>query len=108
MTLPLFDKYPGLRDKIPWMSIGKYPTPVQKMEKLGREAGYDNLWLKRDDLTSDIYGGNKVRKLEFVLADAKAKGRKTLICIGGSGSIRYATACSRRGSDISIFAPGAG
>jgi D-cysteine desulfhydrase len=86
MTLPIFEKYPGLKDKIPWMSIGNFPTPVQKMEKLGREIGHDNLWIKRDDLSSDVYGGNKVRKLEFAIADALRKKKKYMVTVGGIGT----------------------
>ncbi len=86
MTLPLFKNYPGLKDKIPWMPIGNFPTPVQKLEKLGKEIGCDNLWLKRDDLSSDIYGGNKVRKLEFAIADALRKKKKYMVTVGGIGT----------------------
>ncbi|MCX5996253.1 MAG: pyridoxal-phosphate dependent enzyme [Chloroflexi bacterium] len=86
MTLPLFEKYPALEKALPWMSIGDYPTPVQKMENLGREIGYSNLWIKRDDKSSGIYGGNKVRKLEFAIADALRKKKKYMITVGGVGT----------------------
>ena len=76
MTIPLFKKYPALEKALPWMSIGDYPTPVQKMENLGKAAGYPELWIKRDDKSSTVYGGNKVRKLEFVIADALRKKKK--------------------------------
>ena len=66
--------------------LDNFPTPIQKLEKLGEAHGFTNLYVKRDDKSSPTYGGNKVRKLEWVLADAKAKGRKTLLCVGGSGS----------------------
>jgi len=81
----LFEEYPGL-ESVPWVSLGTFPTPIQKMEKLGEAQGLGSLYVKRDDLSSPIYGGNKVRKLEWVLADARGKGRKTLISVGGSGS----------------------
>jgi D-cysteine desulfhydrase len=74
MTLPLFEKYPVLSRRVPWMPIGNYPTPVQKLDTLGRAIGYENVWIKRDDQSSDIYGGNKVRKLEFAIADALRRG----------------------------------
>jgi len=86
MTLPLFQKYPALEKALPWMSIGDYPTPVQKMENLGKAAGYPQLWIKRDDQSSDIYGGNKVRKLEFAIADALRKKKKYMITVGGIGT----------------------
>ena len=63
---PLFRAYPELAKNLPRLSLGDYPTPVQRLEGLG----HDNLWIKREDLSSPLYGGNKVRKLEFVLADA--------------------------------------
>jgi 1-aminocyclopropane-1-carboxylate deaminase/D-cysteine desulfhydrase-like pyridoxal-dependent ACC family enzyme len=81
----IFEAYPNL-SSIPWTELGNFPTPVQKLEKLGEAHGFSNLHVKRDDKSSPVYGGNKVRKLEWVLADAKAKGRGTLICVGGSGS----------------------
>ena len=81
----IFDAYPGL-ERIPWMELGEFPTPVHRLEALGEEKGFPELYIKRDDMSSSFYGGNKVRKLEFVLADAKAKGRRLLITVGGTGS----------------------
>jgi len=81
----LFRVCPVLARYIPWISLGNFPTPV---EELGLSLGLPKgkLWVKRDDLTSPIYGGNKVRKLEHLLEDARRKGRKSLITIGGLGS----------------------
>jgi 1-aminocyclopropane-1-carboxylate deaminase/D-cysteine desulfhydrase-like pyridoxal-dependent ACC family enzyme len=86
MKLALFEKYPALEGRIPWVPLGIFPTPVQKLEKLGKKVGYENLWIKRDDKSSDVYGGNKVRKLEFLLADARKKGCKWVITYGGIGT----------------------
>ena len=80
--LPLFKRYPELEGVIPRVQLGIFPTPVQRLSHLG----HDNLWIKRDDLSSGIYGGNKVRKLEFVLADAIKKGRDKVITMGGIGT----------------------
>jgi D-cysteine desulfhydrase len=66
------------------IAIGKYPTPVQEMTRLSR--GGCALWVKRDDLTHALYGGNKVRKLEYILADARARGATRLVTIGAVGS----------------------
>jgi len=85
-TPAIFEVYPELKGKIPWMPLGNLPTPVQKLENLGKQVGAKNLYVKRDDLTSNIYGGNKVRKLEFILAEAKQRGAATLITGGGIGS----------------------
>ena len=59
--------------------IGVYPTRVERLEKLG-------MWVKRDDLTSPIYGGNKVRKLERLIPEAIRRGKKRIITIGAAGS----------------------
>jgi D-cysteine desulfhydrase len=81
MTIALFARYPQLAAHIPWLRIGDYPTPVEPLD-LGRA----DIFIKRDDLTAPLYGGNKVRKLEFLLAAAKARGAKRLITIGAAGS----------------------
>ena len=80
--LPLFKRYPELEGILPRIPLGNFPTPVQRLSHLG----HDNLWIKRDDLSSGIYGGNKVRKLEFILADAIKKGCDKVITMGGIGT----------------------
>jgi 1-aminocyclopropane-1-carboxylate deaminase/D-cysteine desulfhydrase-like pyridoxal-dependent ACC family enzyme len=85
-TIPLFKLYPGLSGKLPWISLGRYPTPVQHLKRLGGRLGLNQLWIKRDDLTSPDYGGNKVRKLEFILADAKGRKRDSVISLGAACS----------------------
>lgn len=57
-------------------------TPIKSMERLSRALGGPNLFIKRDDLTGLASGGNKTRKLEFLVADAIAKGADTLITVG--------------------------
>lgn len=86
MKLALFEKYGGLENKLPWVSLADLPTPVGKLNKLGGAIGHNNLWIKRDDKSSDIYGGNKVRKLEFMLADARRKGCLWIVTYGGIGT----------------------
>ena len=82
----LFEEYPKLRDRIPWTRIGTFPTPVDECASLAGELGVARLFIKRDDLTNDVYGGNKVRKLEFLLPHAEKLGFKKLITLGGIGS----------------------
>lgn len=82
----LSQKFPELKEKIPWLKLGKYPTPVQKLEKLGAFLHHENFFIKREDSCSNVYGGNKIRKFENVLAHAKAVGAKTLVTVGGTGS----------------------
>lgn len=60
------------------------PTPVERIASLG--SGQSELWVKRDDLTHAVYGGNKVRKLETLLADARARGARRLVTVGAVGS----------------------
>lgn len=64
------------------------PTPVEPMDRLGEALGLiaGRLWVKRDDLTGLAGGGNKVRKLEHLCADALAKGADTLVTGGGEQS----------------------
>jgi D-cysteine desulfhydrase len=64
--------------------LGAYPTPVDRIEALSTRRA--TLWVKRDDLSSAIYGGNKVRKLELLLGAARAAGRSKLLTIGAVGS----------------------
>ena len=70
---------------IPRLSLGLFPTPIHRLENIGRELGID-LWIKRDDLTGLGLGGNKVRKLEFLLAEAKAQGAEIVFTTGGAQS----------------------
>lgn len=65
------------------ISLARLPTPIQKLEKLTALFGGPELYIKRDDLTGIGLSGNKVRKLEYLLADAKDQGADTLITCGG-------------------------
>ena len=69
----------------PRVTLGLFPTPIQKLENVSRRFGA-NVYLKRDDLTGLGLGGNKVRKLEFLLADAKAQGAEVVFTTGGAQS----------------------
>ena len=80
--LTLFRKFPELARKLPYIDLGVFPTPVHSLPHLGVE----NLWIKRDDLSSPVYGGNKIRKLAFILAEARQKKRKHLVTLGGIGT----------------------
>lgn len=69
-------------DDIPRLPLANLPTPIQRMVHLGDSLGIDNLWIKRDDLTENAAGGNKIRKLEFILADVLEQECDTVITIG--------------------------
>jgi hypothetical protein len=49
--IPLFKQYPLLREKLPYVSLGEFPTPVQKLDRIGRDLGMSRLYIKRDDLS---------------------------------------------------------
>jgi 1-aminocyclopropane-1-carboxylate deaminase len=73
-ALDRIDRYPLL--------LG--PSPVHPLERLTAHLGGASLWAKRDDVSSGLaFGGNKTRKLEYLLADAIAEGCDTLVSIGG-------------------------
>ncbi|HWS34482.1 MAG TPA: 1-aminocyclopropane-1-carboxylate deaminase [Actinoplanes sp.] len=60
------------------------PSPVHRLDRLTRHLGGAAIWAKREDVNSGIaYGGNKTRKLEYLVADALAEGADTLVSIGG-------------------------
>ncbi|WP_116204167.1 1-aminocyclopropane-1-carboxylate deaminase [Amycolatopsis circi] len=74
MSLADFPRFPLL--------IG--PSPVHRLERLTEHLGGATVWAKREDLNSGLaYGGNKTRKLEYLVADALAEGADTLVSIGG-------------------------
>ena len=64
------------------VSLAQLPTPIQKLERLSEELGVE-LYVKRDDLTESVASGNKIRKLEYLLYNAREKGCDTLITCGG-------------------------
>ena len=77
--------------RFPRIRLGHLPTPLEPLERLSRHlAGPDGkgpkLWIKRDDCTGLSTGGNKTRKLEFLMADALAKGADTVITQGATQS----------------------
>ncbi len=80
----LFAAYPALAKHLPWMPLGQFPTRVHRVDGLA-PPGVE-LWVKRDDESGVEYGGNKVRKLEFLLAEARARGARRLCTLGGIGS----------------------
>jgi 1-aminocyclopropane-1-carboxylate deaminase len=73
-TLESFPRYP--------LMFG--PSPIQRLDRLTKHLGGAAIWAKREDCNSGLaFGGNKVRKLEYLVADALAKGCDTLVSIGG-------------------------
>ncbi|MBQ9196480.1 MAG: D-cysteine desulfhydrase family protein [Clostridia bacterium] len=70
---------------LPRVSLGVFPTPIQRLDNISHILK-TNIYIKRDDLTGMGLGGNKVRKLEFLLADAKAQGAEIVFTTGGAQS----------------------
>jgi len=77
--------------------IAVLPTPLQHAPRLTAALGGPQIYIKRDDLTGLALGGNKTRKLEYLVADAKAKGATHLITLGGeqSNHVRQTAAAAR-------------
>ena len=78
-------------------SLGLFPTPLHKLENLSKELGC-NIWIKRDDLCGVALGGNKVRKLEYLLADARNKGYDLVMTTGQAQSnhAMLTAACAKK------------
>ncbi|MBN2702943.1 MAG: pyridoxal-phosphate dependent enzyme [Pontiellaceae bacterium] len=85
------------------------PTPITPLHHLAGAELCNTLSMKRDDLSGAVYGGNKIRKLEFLLGEALAEGRKSVITYGAAGSnhaLATAVCCREVGlHPISILAP---
>jgi D-cysteine desulfhydrase len=75
----LFHAFPALAPRLRSLPLGEFPTPVERLPAL-------DIWVKRDDRSGAPYGGNKVRKLEFLLADAVARGARRIVTLGAFGS----------------------
>ena len=72
-------------ESFPRVSLGVFPTPIQRLEHISRLL-HTNVYIKRDDLSGLGLGGNKVRKLEFLLADAREQGAELVFTTGGAQS----------------------
>jgi 1-aminocyclopropane-1-carboxylate deaminase len=71
-----------LQDRFPRTALGYFPSPLHPLKRLSAELGL-TVWAKRDDVSSGLaYGGNKIRKLEWLAADAVRQGCDTLVSIG--------------------------
>jgi D-cysteine desulfhydrase family pyridoxal phosphate-dependent enzyme len=82
----------------PRLKLAHLPTPVEEMPRLSAALGGPRLLVKRDDQTGLAFGGNKTRKLEFLLAEAASHGAKTLITAGAiqSNHCRQTAAVARK------------
>ncbi len=94
---------------LPRVPLAHLPTPIHPLPRLSAELGGPQLWIKRDDLTGLAFGGNKIRKLEFLLAEAQAHGARTLITRGAIQSNhcrQTAAAAANQGFDCILVLTG--
>ncbi len=82
----LYARYPQLQATLPRLTLGEAPSPAVPLERLSSRLGGPPLWVKNDGLYGSVYGGNKARKIEFILADALRRGCGTIITFGGIGT----------------------
>lgn len=82
----LFEALPSLAPHVAWTPLAQLPTPVESCDPLAPWLGRGGVHVKRDDLVSPAYGGNKIRRFEFLLADARARGARTIVTAGGIAS----------------------
>ena len=85
VTPRLHQRHPELAATLPHVSLGTSPTPVRRLEAL--EPAGTELWIKDDGAYGDGgWGGNKVRKLEWILPEAQRRGARTILTVGGLGT----------------------
>ena len=92
--------------RFPRLHFAHLPTPLEPLERISRHLGGPNIWIKRDDCTGLSSGGNKTRKLEFLMADAVERGADTVITQGATQSNHARQTCAiaaRLGFDCHIL-----
>lgn len=89
-----------LLGRLPRVELGFFPTPLYKLEHLSKKLGVE-LYIKRDDFSGiSLFGGNKIRKLEYLLGDAENRGCDYVFTYGATQSnhaMQTVSACRRRG-----------
>ena len=83
--------------------LGTWPTAVERLDELSSAS--TGLWVKHDDASNATYGGNKVRKLEYLLGEAQVRGARRILTIGAAGSHHVlATALHARRINLPVAA----
>lgn len=96
---------PELARTTPFLPIVEGDTPVEPARALERAFSRGGLWVKREDLVSRVYAGNKVRRYEYLLAHARDRGARRLLTVGGLGSTQVvATAILGRALGFDVTA----
>jgi D-cysteine desulfhydrase len=101
MTRALMQQFPRLAGQVPWLPLADLPTPVEPLATVSPK-----LWIKRDDLTSTLYGGNKVRKLELILAQVLRSGKRQVVTFGATGTnhgVATAAFCQLQGIACTVL-----
>ena len=91
---------------IPRLDLAFTPTPLEPLDRLSALLGGPRIWIKRDDCTGLATGGNKTRKLEFLMGDARSKGADTVITYGAVQSNharQSAAACAKLGFECHLI-----
>jgi D-cysteine desulfhydrase len=78
----LHRRFPALRETLPHVPLGRGPTPVRRLGRLEELPGRGEVWVKDDGVFGTAVGGNKARKLEWILADVGRKRRSTIFTVG--------------------------
>lgn len=107
-TTYLLEAYPQLKEHVPYIAFANLPTPITQLTRMSTEYG-TQVYMKNDALTggydeqgNPIYGGNKVRKLEFLLAHAKSLGATkiaTFGCVASNHAVATSVHAHRQGFD---------
>lgn len=98
---PLFDACPALAPLLQPLPLCALPSPVEPLPTLGTQA-----WVKRDDAIHPVYGGNKLRKLEFVASELLRKGIRHVYSLGGTGTnfgVAAAMLLQQLGIELTLF-----
>ena len=80
--------------RFPRLRFAHLPTPLEPLQRISEALGGPSLWIKRDDCTGLSAGGNKTRKLEFLVADAIEQGADTIITEGATQSNHARQTCA--------------
>jgi D-cysteine desulfhydrase len=106
---PLFRNYPTLQSTLSYLSFGDLPTPIHECKNLSARYNSTTILIKHDGITGRLnadgtraYGGNKLRKLQYLLADALAHGHDSVITFGcvGSNHVAQTAVCA---NDIGLY-----
>jgi 1-aminocyclopropane-1-carboxylate deaminase/D-cysteine desulfhydrase-like pyridoxal-dependent ACC family enzyme len=98
----IFTFFPELKNSVAYINLKSKITAIEKIDGVGQ----NDLWIKRDDRFSTLYGGNKTRKLEFDLAEAQRRGKKGVVSMGGLGSnhgLATAICCRHLGLECTLL-----